>query len=63
MVDGMATLTSSQLFYTLTSGGALQIVATVTSGATAVSPTNSNAFDVTQNTDIIFSDGFESCRL
>ncbi len=63
MVNGVATLTSSQLFYTVTSGGALSINASITSGATAIAAATSSSFDVTANGDLIFADGFENCRL
>jgi hypothetical protein len=55
MVNGAASLTSSQRFYTVTGG--LQITAT----ATAASGT-STTFSVVP-ADMLFSDGFEGCRL
>ena len=56
MVHGVATLNPSQRFYTAAS--ALQISASI-----AGSNTNSAPFDVTANTDILFADGLEGCRL
>jgi hypothetical protein len=56
MVNGVATLNSTQVFYTVATG--LQIQATA--GAATV---NSTTFDVTANSDILFADGFDGCRL
>jgi hypothetical protein len=55
MVHGVATLTSTQVFYTV--APSLHI------GASAGSLSgNSQTFAVTANTDLPFADGFESCR-
>ena len=56
MVHGVATLTSTQAFYTVASG--LQI-----SASAATSSGTSQSFAVNANPDIRFADGFEGCRL
>ncbi len=60
--SGVATLKSAQQFYTVTTG--LSINAVV---ATSPVPVNGSAgssqFAVQANPDLVFSDGFESCRL
>ncbi|HZW50241.1 MAG TPA: InlB B-repeat-containing protein, partial [Rudaea sp.] len=61
MVDGVATLNSSQRFYTLHSG--YQITATVTNpNPTPMVAVLSATFDATASAELVFSDGFESCR-
>lgn len=61
MVNGVATLTSTQRFYTLAT--ALVITATVSDpNPTPISAQDSSSFDVTTNAGLIFSDGFEGCR-
>jgi len=60
MVNGVATLDSAQVFYTLHSG--YQIQAAVTSpNPTPMAAVASAPFSVT-STELIFVDGFESCR-
>jgi len=57
MTAGVATLSASnQGFYTLATG--LQVGAS--NGSLAAS---SSGFDVTSNSDLAFSNGFEACRL
>jgi Divergent InlB B-repeat domain len=58
MVNGVATLTSAQVFYTQTSTPGLQINAT-----TGTLNGTSQFFDVLPNTDLVFADGYEGCRL
>jgi hypothetical protein len=61
MVDGVATLNSSQRFYTLHSG--YQITATVTNpNPTPMVAVLSAMFDATASAELVFSDSFESCR-
>lgn len=61
MVNGVATLSSAQRFYTLASN--LTIKATVTNpNPTPMVAVTSNMFSVTANADFIFSDGFDGCR-
>ena len=57
MVNGVATLTSAQRFYTATSTPGLQITAT----AGLLSGT-SQFFNVLSNADLVFADAFEVCR-
>lgn len=59
MVNGVATLNSTQSFYTLASN--LTITATVTN-PTPMAAVPSNTFNVVANADFVFSDGYESCR-
>jgi hypothetical protein len=55
MVNGVATLNSQQLFYTLASG--------LTIGASANSLTGTSAgFNVVASADYVFADGYEGCR-
>ncbi len=62
MVNGVATLTSAQRFYTLVSG--LSINAAITNpNPTPIASIPSGTFSVTTNTDFVFSDGFDGCRL
>ncbi len=56
MVHGVATLDSSQTFYTVAPG--LQITATAT-GVSGMS----QSFAVTASSDFLFADGFDGCRL
>ncbi|MEP6484526.1 MAG: hypothetical protein ABJB01_08750 [Rudaea sp.] len=56
MDHGVATLTSAQKFYTVASGLQIQASAGVLSGM-------SQTFAVTANSDILFADGFDGCRL
>jgi hypothetical protein len=58
MVNGVATLSSSQVFYTLATG--LTIGATNTNNLVTGT---SAGFDVVVNGDLIFADGLEGCRL
>ncbi|MDR3388588.1 MAG: hypothetical protein P4L92_16195, partial [Rudaea sp.] len=58
MIDGVATLNSTQLFYTLTSTPGLQINA-----STGTLNGTSQAFNVVANSDFVFASGFEACRL
>ena len=55
MNSGVATLTNDQRFYTLASG--------VTISASTPTLSNSATFNVVVNSDLLFADGFESCRL
>jgi hypothetical protein len=58
MVNGVATLNSSQVFYTVATG--LTITAT---NIDTFASTASAGFNVVVNGDLVFADGFESCRL
>ena len=62
MVSGVATLTSAQRYYTLASS--LTVNAAVTNpNPTPIAAVASGTFNVTANTDLMFSDGFDGCRL
>ena len=56
MVNGVATLNSSQHFYTLASGRSID----ANSGSLTAT---SSTFNVVAGTDSLFADGFEGCRL
>ena len=58
MVNGVATLTTSQRLYTVASG--LSVTAT---DALATLTQNSTFFSVSANPDLVFSDSFDGCRL
>ncbi|HET8941465.1 MAG TPA: choice-of-anchor J domain-containing protein [Rudaea sp.] len=58
MVDGVATLTSSQPFFAVASGIIIHAVSSGTLNASA----DSAGFSVLANIDLLFNDGFEDCR-
>jgi hypothetical protein len=61
MVNGVATLDSTQRFYAAHTG--YQIQATITNpNPTPIAAVSSAAFDVAASSDQVFSDGFEDCR-
>ncbi|MDR3388561.1 MAG: protease pro-enzyme activation domain-containing protein [Rudaea sp.] len=63
MVNGVATLNSAQRFYTAPVTG-LTITASVTiPNPTPIQSLTSGDFNVSTNSDLVFSGGFESCRL
>ncbi len=63
MGNGIATLNSSQRFYTAQVIG-LTITASVTTpNPTPIQSRTSSNFNVAANSDLLFSSGFESCRL
>lgn len=62
MVNGVATLNSVQRFQLQNSG--YQIIATVTNpNPTPIVAVTSDSFAVNANSDFIFNDGFDGCRL
>jgi hypothetical protein len=61
MVNGVATLNSKQRFYTLHAGYRITAMVIDPSPTPMVAAT-SNAFDVASSSNMVFADGFESCR-
>ena len=65
MMNGVATLSNSTLrFYSVTVASPPPPLPTVTAASTGAytGSATSNTFNVTANTNLFFSDGFESCR-
>jgi hypothetical protein len=58
MVNGVATLDSTQRFYTTASN----LTISASDGSNTLAATNSGNFSVTTNPDLVFSSGLESCR-
>lgn len=56
MTNGVASFDSGQRFYTVVSG---QTILASTGSLTGTS----SSFDIAVNSDLVFSDGFETCRL